>query len=296
MQVRMRRRNTTVAELTAQTFVEKFGIDCGQRLDQVAEGLGLRIMERDAHGYDGALLRIVGIPLGTIVVRSSIRQPARKRFTLAHEIGHYVLPNQQELRQPCAGRDIENWASGTSAAEVDANRFAAEILMPRVAIAELVKRAPTLSVASDIAAQCGVSLTAASYRLAELSTHRTAVVVSRRRSVDWYYASEEFGRAVRRGPLDPGTVAHDLFKGEAAPTGVVDVAAESWLFPEGLRRKASIREDSILMPSYDMVLTLLDIFEPIEEWDEEDESGLDPLDPADFTLGRARWPTSKRSS
>jgi Zn-dependent peptidase ImmA (M78 family) len=75
-----------------------------------------------------------GIPRGYIVLSESVRQKTRQRFTLAHEIGHYLLPDQQDLSQPCGKAQIESWDEGLGKAERDANQFAAEILMPRSVI------------------------------------------------------------------------------------------------------------------------------------------------------------------
>jgi len=287
-----RNRDTTLADLTAGVFLQKFGLDCGMRLEDIAREIGLVVKELDVSGFDGALLRVVGVPAGTVVVRDSIREPGRKRFTLAHEIGHYVLPNQQTLREPCLGRDVETWKKGLPEPEADANRFAAEILMPRTAIQDLLAGSPSLGVASSISGRLGVSLTAAAYRLAELSSYRTAMVISRNGSAEWYRASVEFGRGVRLGPLDPGTVAYDLFQGQLAELGSpVDVAADSWLSSEGLPPRARVRESSTLLSSYDTVVTVLDIFESIEDVSASSlEEGLESLDPTEFTLRRKWWP------
>jgi predicted transcriptional regulator len=51
--------------------------------------------------------------------------PARDRFTVAHEIGHFVLHHDT------SGESVRYNRSGTDRAEVEANWFAAAFLMPK---------------------------------------------------------------------------------------------------------------------------------------------------------------------
>jgi hypothetical protein len=282
-------RGTELAVLTARAFLEEFGLDCGSRLEEVAAQLRLRIIEAAASGFEGALLRIAGRPLGTIVLRRDIPEPGRRRFTLAHEIGHYVLPNQQETLGPCRPAAIESWDGSLNPAELDANRFAAEILVPHALVTAELQQPPTLDIVRKLAERFGTSLTAAAVRLVELTSYRAALVCSRNGSAEWYRASEEFGRAVRLGPLDQRTLAYDCFRnGDGARTD--RVLAEAWLYDSNLLAGALIWEHSLLLRSYGLVLSLLEIRERVEvrtEDDEEEDSGLDP---EEFTLRRKHWP------
>src|ERR1700724_598263 len=100
-----------IVRATARGLLARFGDDCGLNLERVAEQIGLSIEEVEADNFDGALLRIKGVPRGTVVLNRSVREPGRKRFTLAHEIGHYLLPNQQDCAGPCSKGDIGQWSS-----------------------------------------------------------------------------------------------------------------------------------------------------------------------------------------
>ena len=46
-----------------------------------------------------------GIPRGYIVLSSEVQEVRRRRFTLGHEIGHYLLPDQQDL--PAVWQDAD---------------------------------------------------------------------------------------------------------------------------------------------------------------------------------------------
>jgi Zn-dependent peptidase ImmA (M78 family) len=232
-----------LAVTTARSFLAEFGLDAGMRLDGIARQLGLRVVEVNAESFDGALLRVVGEPKGTVALRRTIAEEGRKRFTLAHEIGHYLLPNQQEALRPCVPTEIESWSAETAGYEVDANTFAAEVLMPRERIADALKAAPALAAARALAAELGTSLTATLLRLVESSTFRVALVVSRGGRSEWYRVSP----------------------------------AAAW-------------EESAALTAYNIVLTVLELRERVEERTDYDEGDPEELDPEDFTLRRTRWP------
>ncbi len=128
-------RDVDIVSAVAQGFLARFGEDCGLNLQEHVKEIGLSIEEADADNFEGALLRISGIPRGTVVLNRNIREDGRKLFTLAHEIGHYLLPDQQDRAGPCSRNDIAQWSSKLPLAELQANRFAAEILMPETHIA-----------------------------------------------------------------------------------------------------------------------------------------------------------------
>ncbi len=273
----------------ARSFIETFGADCGARLKDVASSIGLSIKEVAAKTFDGALVRVAGKPLGRVVINSDIREEGRRLFTLAHEIGHYVLPAHSRTGARCCTRDVQNWAPGLPARELEANRFAAEILMPATLILNELRMEPSLRVVRLIASRFHTSLTASACRLAELSPYRIAVVWSSSGRRVWYQTSEEFGRAVELGPVSPESFAGDCFRDDTVPDHPESVPAAAWLYENGLVEGARIWEESVPIPHYDAVLSLLYMREPIETEAEPPEEEAE-LDPMEFTLGRKRWP------
>ena len=273
----------------ARSFVESFGSDCGGRLDAIAKTMGLTVEEVAAKTFDGALLRVAGRPLGKVVLNRDIREEGRRLFTLAHEIGHYVLPAHAKSGAVCRTREVQNWAPGLPQSEIEANRFAAEILMPRDVILTQLRVEPSFRVIRLIAQRSHTSLTASTYRLVDLSSYRIAMVWCTAGRRIWYKRADEFGRAVEIGPVSPDSFAADCFRGEAVPDHPESVPATAWLYDNKLIEGARIWEESVSVPYYDSVLSLLYIREPIEELEEESEEDAE-LDPAEFTLARKRWP------
>lgn len=79
----------------------------------------------------------------------------RQRFTIAHEIGHLRLHNESEIDYRTSINDPKNWK------EYEANRFAAELLMPEAPFIEKWNKHQDLDI---VASFFGVSIPAASIR------------------------------------------------------------------------------------------------------------------------------------
>jgi Zn-dependent peptidase ImmA (M78 family) len=71
--------------------------------------------------------------LAAVIGLNSDHHPNRQRFTLAHELGHFLLHTGDEVhidRQFIMKRRDGKSSEGTNVEEVEANLFAAELLMP----------------------------------------------------------------------------------------------------------------------------------------------------------------------
>jgi Zn-dependent peptidase ImmA (M78 family) len=282
-------RRRSDAAIFADAFVMEFGTTCGRDLESIAAGMGAKVVAIESANYDGLLVRIEGTNRARIGINQQIPVEGRKRFTVAHELGHYVLNHGGETVR-CRPNDIENWNPKLRREERDANTFAAEVLMPHQVVRRIVAKTPAFDRVEEIAQQCGTSLTSSALRLVELSSFQTGVVWSEAGAVSWYRTSPELRRAIRTG-LDKETVAAACFaSGRTVQDGGAEVPASAWMYEEGLRDNATLIEWSRAMPRYDGVLTLLyapDFLDARTGYEEDDEQELDP---EDFTMRRQRWP------
>ncbi|HEV2322606.1 MAG TPA: hypothetical protein VGS10_01525 [Terracidiphilus sp.] len=60
--------------LVSAEFLERFGVNCGKRLNEVAGEVGLEGRHRETESYEGALLRVPGSRMGYIVLNSRIKE------------------------------------------------------------------------------------------------------------------------------------------------------------------------------------------------------------------------------
>jgi Zn-dependent peptidase ImmA (M78 family) len=93
----------------------------------------------------------------------------RQRFSCAHELGHYILRvSGSDDSYGYIDRRGPSASHGTNSAEIYANQFAAELLMPQENVRLL---APTLTDAA-LAIEFDVSVEAMKYRLQNLGIRR----------------------------------------------------------------------------------------------------------------------------
>lgn len=116
----------------------------------------------------GMIAKINASPSAPVdLVINANHNPARQRFTAAHELGHYfdVLKDNPELDLAFMHKRDERSSCGEHQEEVYANKFAASLLMPRHLVEEHIERGYSLP---RLASSFNVSLQAMTHRLANL--------------------------------------------------------------------------------------------------------------------------------
>lgn len=103
-------------KLYAYTNIEIPPID----LNSILKELGIKLKGLDLAYIDAVLIKDKDFPVIGYNLNKSVE---RQRFSIAHEIGHFVLP---ECRDYCVCN-----IDSASIDEKDANIFAEELLMPR---------------------------------------------------------------------------------------------------------------------------------------------------------------------
>lgn len=136
-------------------------------VEEVASGLHIKIGREPSDDFSGILIRKDGKAL--IGVNSN-ESHVRQRFTIAHELGHFVLHPQKEAFVDY--RDNQKDIMRTPR-EKQANAFAAALLMPRTRLMKDVKTKFKSGIyeedLADLADEYEVSTEAMKYRLLNLN-------------------------------------------------------------------------------------------------------------------------------
>jgi Zn-dependent peptidase ImmA (M78 family) len=117
-------------------------------VEKIAKALGARVRFAP---FDDELSGFVFIKDGVPIIGvNSLHHPNRQRFTMAHEIAHLRLhPDQittevhvdKQFAEPVLKRDGSS-ATGSERIEVEANQFAAALLMPAAILNQILEQAP----------------------------------------------------------------------------------------------------------------------------------------------------------
>jgi hypothetical protein len=126
--------------------------------------------------------------VGSIVVNSR-SHPVRRRFTLAHELGHFLnpwhRPSDSSGGFSCTRGDLGNgWRRGSAPVsrhvvqEIEANRFAIELLAPAWLVRPYLNGIPDLAKVIELADNFRLSREAGARRYVELHLRPTGLVFS----------------------------------------------------------------------------------------------------------------------
>ncbi len=121
----------------ALELLERFGVEQAPvPVDDLARRLGAKVVKQDAPDeLSGFVLREPTKGVAIIGVNAR-HHPNRRRFTVGHELGHFLLHEGERLHidRQWTGYQVklrsEQSSAGTNVDEVEANLFAAELLMP----------------------------------------------------------------------------------------------------------------------------------------------------------------------
>ena len=129
----------------------------------IAKKAGINVKAVRDLGYSGKAFIKDGVP---VIEYNDSDSDLRKRFTVAHELGHHLLNHTDSGHQ---FRDDPKAFSINvpSSTEVEANKFAAELLMPEVAVKHFVFKEGITSL-PELAERFAVSTVAMQFRLKNL--------------------------------------------------------------------------------------------------------------------------------
>lgn len=214
-----------------------------------------------------------------VVIFHSTRITSRgfQRFTIAHELGHYFLAGHPEAICDWGPLHVSKagFSQGGDPIEVEADHFAAALLMPRRLVRRALGSRPVgLDGILYLANAAESSLTSSAIRTAECSEHPLAIIVSRRGEIAYSFLSEAFkqlrpGRFLRKGEPLPATATcafnAEPAKVEARQREVAPTSLQEWF---GTERCFPLDEEIVGLGSYGYTLTVLSSEELPDEPDE----------------------------
>jgi Zn-dependent peptidase ImmA (M78 family) len=175
MAVRRKVVRTYVERLLASHRVKAAPVD----VDRLALALGAEVRREPADDeLSGFLFRDHQARKAVIGVNRK-HHPNRQRFTIAHEIGHFLLHEGERVfvDRLSSGYHVnlrnEDSSKGINEEEIEANLFAAELLMPQSFLEADLSKSDGLDLFDDdilkiLADKYQVSIQALTYRLANL--------------------------------------------------------------------------------------------------------------------------------
>jgi Zn-dependent peptidase ImmA (M78 family) len=232
-------------------------------VEAIAAYRRLFVVDGDLQGAEGRSVTHDGA--GIIRIRSDITQTERRRFVIAHELGHCIMHKTGSVT-PCSEGDLFRYENGNR--ESEANWFAAELLMPGNLFRPYCNISrPGFDAISEIAKKFRTTRTSAAIRFVQLGPERCAFVWSEDGKVKWSVRSADFPEWIPRGrALNDLSHAFDVFRGKVVPKGLQPVPQRAWL-ERRVARGRDLLEETIVFKKNNAALTLLWL--PMEGDDDE---------------------------
>jgi hypothetical protein len=270
------------AEAEAARVIERFNINslpvCPFTIAHKCE-ISVHARDSTEAGVSGFLMR-VGSAFA-IFHASHIRNDGFIRFTVAHELGHYFLPDHPQRLFP-HGDGIHQSKSGFVShdrEERQADHFAAALLMPEPLFVPAARRAGQgFSAIQLLADECKTSITSTAIRYTKFCDDAMAVIVSSGSRVEYCFLSERLRDAKRftwlkKGDLIPprSTTASFNKTSDNVSEGREQEGSsylDEW-FDDA--PQVEMNEDVVGLGSYGRTLTVLFTDEDLADEDEGEE-------------------------
>lgn len=188
---------------------------------------------------------------GSIVVAAGT-SPRRRRFSIGHELGHFLIGSHRPRsgeQFACSHADLHlanpREADRARKMEVEANRFAASLLMPPKRIrSNLRSRQPDLGEIVRLAGEFKVSKAAMARAYVDAHRETLALLVARdgrlvqvHRPDDFPWITPRIGEVIPIGSVASG---HRLLPGQMSQ--MEECEPETWLSPSATRRVELLSE------------------------------------------------------
>jgi len=225
-------------------------------LTDIAMARGVFVFEGYLKGADARLVRKGN--KGIIRVNNSIHNVGRKRFSIAHELGHWELHASLSQLDLYTETKFEEYKSNPI--EQEADIFASELLMPTKLFRPLCADvAPNLATIKDLAKKFRTSISSTALKFLDEIDHPCIIIFSQNGHVKWWKKNSKCGRMW----IEPGqaihssSLAHYCANNRAFPEDGEVISPEAWFLDGNYQDITEVFEQSINLGYDSTIMTLL---------------------------------------
>lgn len=212
----------------------------------------------DIRGCDGHMSRSEKSAI--ITVRASIERLGQRRFVVAHELGHVLMHPVARQVDEVDEKQTRNFSLKQKPEEMEANYFAAELLMPHPMFArDAAGLEPSWDSMEALADRYRTTYSSTAIQYLRCTKESVVLAASDSGARTWF-AFSEYGRdffLVEATRIHRYTCANELLESDKTRSRADDVPAGAWFDgfdPDG---KACVVEDSMRARGSRFVLSLI---------------------------------------
>jgi hypothetical protein len=233
-------------------------------IEKIAPFKGAPIRYAELVGCDGRMVRTDSAAL--ITVRQSVARIGQRRFIIAHELGHVLLHPSICQMDKVDLAQIRNFNHRQNPQELEANYFAAELLMPkRFFEPDARKLEPSWGSMRELAERYQTTLSSTAIQYVHSTREPVFLVASEAGERKWFVISESAKDFYLTDVLrvHSYTCVHELLAENKNWSRASDVPAGAWFSGFDADSKEFITEDAMRATGSEFVLSLLWIHEAI---------------------------------
>lgn len=183
-----------------KSAAQKLMFECGISnpteipLELIVFGRGATLVEKHLKNSEGRI--VFGDKRAIITVNSNIPYEGKKRFVIAHELGHFEMHRHLVPIHNDTDATLEYFKTGHQ--ETEANEFASELLMPEQLFKEECKgRKFGPDLIRDLAERFKTSITSIAYKYFELGDHPICLCYSHNNKVRYWKRPEDYPHYIK---------------------------------------------------------------------------------------------------
>ena len=214
----------------AERLLRGLGVTAPQDIDLevIAYGRGARVVYRPLQGAEA---HIQGCGDRAVITVNALSSPERRRYSVAHELGHWHLHRRQRLF--CRGDEALVWSLGKTNPERAADAYAADLLMPSYLFVPMAERArgADIDTVRELKKPFGTSLTSTAIRLVERGPFPALVAwFDKSGELKWHRPNHRLPPGLRLRPrLHQDTAAFEVLYGGKVPGRSMGGRVDVWL-------------------------------------------------------------------
>lgn len=252
----------------------RFPIDVCELAKAVGSELKLgdeitNVQAANLDSFEGGLFQVAS-GRWALLYNKELASPGRIRFTLAHELGHFLVHRTLQSEFHCSQAEVAGYEAERKQLEMEADTFASTLLMPvKQFRASAAGQAIDLDILSDVSTKFGVSLTAAALRWIRSTDDSAILMLSTDGFMNWSVSSDKafkngayFKTRNRVVPLPDGSLAA---RAETASCRLGELVPLSTWF-EHAHEDAVVREMKLQCENYGYTLSLLHLSNSDKVW------------------------------
>ena len=242
----------------AEQLLQSLGVTAPEDIDVEAIAWTVGAKVRLA-ALESCEARIVGVRDQAIITVRASSSPARRRFSIAHELGHWQ--HHRGRSSICRSDEIGGGGGGRNPpAERQADVYAADLLMPAFLFEPAASRhrRPSFEAIDELAQTFSMSRMATALRFVDLGGCPCMLICHDQGGRRWFRSSPDWpSRWFPREDWDSGSSAMDVLHGSKERSKPETIGADAW-FDRREAERYTMREQT--MKSFgEQVLTLLTI-------------------------------------